>query len=79
MNIPPPLAALPRDERGYPVPYFASVAGGVPDFRQVDTAKHRRAVRKRLCGLCGQPISRKEEAAFVGGPLSSVGRVRLCT
>lgn len=58
---------LPRFGR-YPVPYFALMVDGVPDFRVVDTQKKSTAAIRKLCWICGQKISHPDRFCFVGGP-----------
>lgn len=86
--LPPRIARLPVDARGYPVPWFVewfhadgSVFGSIsdpiqpgdyPDFRVVSTRKMGLAVRNRLCWVCGGPLGRW--LAFVIGPMCAVNR-----
>jgi hypothetical protein len=61
--IPPRINLLPRDERGFPVPWFvqwmqdgkACLPGvGVPDFRVMDAAKFAQVLRgDHRCWICG--------------------------
>ena len=74
LDIPDGLRARPRDRRGYPVPFTATILkDGTPDFRVVDLSKVRLAASKRLCGLSGKRLKRKEGAWLVGGPVSGFG------
>lgn len=72
----PPLPAtmrrLPVDHRGYPVPWFVAWIDGKPDFRVVDSAKFRPAIKQRLCWLCGSPLG--AHFAFVIGPMCGITR-----
>ena len=68
--VPARIRALPVDRRGYPVPYFVQRGPGEPDFRIMDTQAAARAMRLRLCWVCGQPLGR--HASFVGGPMSEL-------
>lgn len=61
---------LPIDKRGYPVPWFVAWFNGEPDFRIVDTPKWGRAVRDRLCWVCGEKLGRWK--TFVSGPMCVV-------
>jgi hypothetical protein len=72
-EMPSRIAALPRDQRGYPVPWFVCVVDGVPDFRVVDGRKVVRAVSERRCFICGDVLGR--HLAFVIGPMCAVNRV----
>jgi hypothetical protein len=73
----PPLtgkvAALPIDERGYPVPWFVEWIDGKPDHRIMDRDKLRRAVRLGLCWVCGTPLGAYK--AFLVGPMCAINRV----
>lgn len=55
---------LPR-HGGFPIPYFALVKDGVPDFRVFDPEHYRLAIAKSLCGICGVHLGRK--IFFIGG------------
>lgn len=71
--MPPRIARLPVDDRGYPVPRFVTWIDGKPDFRLADTAWVRRAIVERRCFLCGEPLGRF--LAFVIGPMCAVNRI----
>jgi len=70
---PPAIAALPVDERGYPVPWFVAWVDGKPDHRIVDVAKPTKALHHQLCMVCGGKLSPKL-ATFVVGPMCVVNR-----
>lgn len=75
-TVPLPLhmRALPRDERGYPVPYNVAVGiDGKPAFKVQDILKVSRCICQRRCALCGKPIN--SLVGFVGGPLSIANRL----
>ena len=72
--MPPPIARLPRDKHGRPIPWFVHVDDdGVPDFRVIRVGGIRDAVMFGWCWVCGQPRGR--HAAFVIGPMCAVNRV----
>ena len=74
IGMPPRVARLDRDERGYPIPAWAIVdAHGKPDFHVLDLAKWVRLAQLRFCGICGDALGR--HMAFVGGPKSVARRV----
>src|SRR5215831_18617572 len=79
MTLRPELPPLPRRmkalpvDRGYPVPWFVEWIDGVPDFRIMDGRKLVRAVRERLCWVCGQPLG--SFLAFTVGPMCAVNRI----
>jgi hypothetical protein len=70
---PPRIAALPVDERGYPIPCFVGHNKGVLDFRVANTDHIVACVRKNLCWVCGQKLF--EEKVFVIGPMCAINRV----
>jgi hypothetical protein len=68
------IAALPVDERGYPIPFFVStLPDGSRDFRMADPNRRHECIRSKLCWVCGQPLGRFK--TFVIGPMCSVNRV----
>jgi hypothetical protein len=71
--LPPRLAALPIDGRGYPVPFFVAWPNGVPDHRIMDPAKWVRCVTEGLCWLCGQALG--IPVTFAIGPMCAVNRI----
>lgn len=66
------LAKLPI-VRGFPVPWFVAWFKGEAEFRAMDPHKHRKALRKRLCWVCGEPLG--HYATFVIGPMCAINRV----
>lgn len=72
-KLPSRLRTRPRDRRGYVIPWVQFVADdGTPNFAVLEEGKTRDALRRRLCGLCGQPMGR--HVYFVGGPLTVANR-----
>lgn len=71
-DIPPAIAELPCDERGYPVPYFVQWIDGKPDFRITDATRIRACKLAGLCWVCGKPLG--ETFSFVIGPMCAVNR-----
>jgi hypothetical protein len=69
--MPPRIAVLPRDVRGYPITFVTLVTDSGPDFTTLDGRKISEVVKLDLCGLCGGP--RGAYMAFVGGPKSIEG------
>ena len=73
----PPLPArmrkLPVSEAGYPVPWFVTWIKSAPEFRVITAEKIVIAHRRRLCWICGSPLS--AVGAFVLGPMCAVNRV----
>ena len=80
-DMPARIAKLPRDHRGFPVPWFVAYfdeergerCEPYPDFRVIDTPKIGRAVRERRCWVCGEPLGIHK--AFVIGPMCAINRV----
>lgn len=70
--LPPRIAKLPRNARGYPVPFFVAWINGVPDFRMVRPEVIRECVRKSLCWICGETLG--AQSTFAIGPMCCVNR-----
>jgi hypothetical protein len=69
--LPPRIAALPRDDRGYPIPYIVMRdATGKPQFTANDMALVYLAIRDGLCHVCGQAL--EDVVWFVGGAGSAL-------
>lgn len=71
------VLALPRDRRGYPVPWFVawidSGSGREPDFRVIAPGKIDQAITRQLCWICGTRIT--GNYTFVIGPMCAVNRI----
>lgn len=75
-NCPTAIKQLPRDDRGYPIPFFvATQPDGTRDLRFASGEKQVACVRGRLCWVCGKRL--RTIVAFVGGPMSLVNE-RFC-
>lgn len=72
VKMPPRIAALPRNARGYPVPFFVAFVDGVPEFRLARAEARTEAVRHKLCWVCGQRLGAFE--SFVVGRMCCVNR-----
>ena len=72
LAMPPEIARLPIDARGWPIPWFVDAPNGIPDHRVVDGRKFARAVRERRCWLCGGKLGRVK--ASVLGPMCAITR-----
>jgi len=80
--LPPRIARLPVDERGYPVPWFVQwvdenneptrTGCGRPEFRVVDSRKLATAVKSKLCMVCGQPLGAIKVSVL--GPMCCITR-----
>jgi hypothetical protein len=66
------MAGLPVDDRGYVVPWFVDWLDGKPEFRAMDRKKFFRAIRERLCWVCGARLG--VHVTFVGGPMCGINR-----
>lgn len=74
LDMPARIRALPVDPaRGYPVPWFVAWVDGKPEFRCADGAKFVRAVKEKLCWVCGDKLGTK--LAFILGPMCAVNRI----
>lgn len=77
-TLPARIAKLPIDPRGYPVPWFVDWIDGpdgpetVPEFRVMDPRKFVRAVKERLCWVCGEKLG--AWLAFPIGPMCAITR-----
>lgn len=66
VRIPERMAALPRDARGFPVPYVVlRDADGTPHFVVNDSELMLRCATMRLCGICGSAL--EQVVWFIGG------------
>lgn len=74
--LPPRLAGLPIDERGFPVPYFTLYINGKPDHRAMDMVKHDICRRNGLCWVCGKTLPRGDKFFLVGpvGAMNGISR-----
>lgn len=74
-SLPPMPAAverLPRDARGFPVPWFVAYVDGEPHFPTMDGRKLMRAASGDRCWVCGGLLDRVR--AYVIGPMCVVNR-----
>ncbi|MFJ6776798.1 hypothetical protein ACIQOV_38560 [Kitasatospora sp. NPDC091257] len=68
-DLPPALAARPRDEkRGLPIP-VVNMHDGAVDFVTINGTVALRLALGRRCSLCDEPLA--GPAAFLGGPKSA--------
>lgn len=70
--LPRRMQDLPLDERGYPVPWFVAWVDGKPEFRAMDPKKFVRAIREKLCWVCGERLG--VNVCFVAGPMCGINR-----
>lgn len=68
--VPPKMRLLPRDRRGYPIPWIVQRdLTGRPFFIVNDTEKTTACGRRKVCGICGRKLER--DAWMIGGPGSA--------
>ena len=67
--MPARIARLPRDPRGYPIPWNVLRANGTAFFTVNDDRRHWIAIRRSLCPICGEALGQWKW--FVGGPRSA--------
>ena len=70
-DIPIRMMDLPTD-RGFPVPWFVDWIDGTPEFRLMNGEKWKRAVREKLCWVCGKKLG--AYLCFVLGPMCGITR-----
>ncbi len=70
--LPPRMATLPIDDRGFPVPWFVAWVDGKPDHRVMDIDKMPRALQAHLCWMCGEPLGAFK--TFCIGPMCAISR-----
>jgi hypothetical protein len=75
--LPARMRDLPVDARGYAVPWFVAWIDGpdgkIPEFRAMDGRKFVRAIRERLCWVCGNRLG--SYLCFVIGPMCGINRI----
>lgn len=73
IEIPRALRTRPRDPRGYPVPYVVLVDDrGRAHFTVNDIRKLGKAIRSKLCAMCGRRMERSGGYWFIGGAGSAL-------
>jgi hypothetical protein len=71
--LPSNMAHLPIDpRRGVVVPWFVDWVDGKPEFRAMDSNKWARALKEKLCWVCGNPL--RGVFVFVAGPMCGINR-----
>ena len=74
IEAPASIRKLPIDEtRGFYVPWFVAFVDGKPEFRVADGAKFRRALKERLCWVCGRSLDNR--SCFPVGSMCVVNMV----
>jgi hypothetical protein len=70
--LPERMRDLEVDERGYVVPYFVDYLNGKPEFRAMDRGRFIRAIREKLCWVCGKKLG--VHFTFTAGPMCGINR-----
>ena len=70
--LPERIKRLPKDARGFPVPWFVVWYNGQPDFRITDADIKLLCITERRCWICGEPLD--SEMCFVTPPICAVYR-----
>jgi hypothetical protein len=72
--LPPRMAKLARDKRGYPIPYSTLILpDGTPDFAAANEPIRLKCIFDHLCPICGDKLD--YWVYFIGGPKSHESRV----
>lgn len=75
-NTPKEIWNLPKDKRGYPVPFFVDMRApkinGNPDFRVMSAESMTRCIKEKLCWICGKPLG--PVMCFPAGPMCGINR-----
>jgi hypothetical protein len=71
-TLPSRMLTLPVDDRGYVVPWFVDWIDGKPEFRAMNPEKWVRAIKNKLCWVCGDRLGRW--MSFVAGPMCGINR-----
>ena len=81
-EMPERIKRLPKNDRGYPVPWFVAwikddkpceVGQGEPDFRAIAPGKLAIAFSRKRCWICGDALG--VHKVYVIGPMCVVNRV----
>lgn len=73
-GIPSRVNKLPRDKRGFPVPWFVAWnAEGEPVFQAMDPAKLVAAIKFKRCWICGEQLGKF--STFTIGPMCVCNRL----
>jgi hypothetical protein len=72
-TLPRRMQFLPVDsDRGFVVPWFVAWVNGKPEFRAMDPQKFARAIKEKLCWVCGKRLG--VNMCFVAGPMCGINR-----
>lgn len=69
--IPELMKNLPKDSRGFPIPYVVLIDDNkVPHFKVNDDRRNERCIANKMCHICGVPLI-NSNIWFIGGMLSA--------
>jgi hypothetical protein len=71
--VPARIERLPKDKRGYPIPFFVAWQDGKPVFPAMDPAKMKTCMRANLCWICGETLGAYK--SFAIGPMCVCNRI----
>ena len=70
VKMPEAISRLKREERGYPIPFFASIGpDGKADLRIASASKPYICHKEKVCWVCGGSLA--AQSSFIGGPSSA--------
>lgn len=73
VEVPKQMRSLPKDRRGFPIPFIVMIDKAKrPHFPVSDQGRVGKAIRGRLCAICGKRMG--AEGWFIGGPGSFLSR-----
>ena len=56
--MPEGISKLPKDARGYPIPYIVAYRDGKPDFTTQDAEKFEDCLKNKKCHVCGEVMTK---------------------
>lgn len=70
-RMPRQMHHLPRTPLGNPIPWWVQTVDGTPDYRAISLDTIHKALRDRLCLVCGWGLGPRVAFLFAGGSLLS--------
>ncbi len=71
-SLPHRMRELPLSPTGWVTPWFVAWINGKPEFRAMDPEKFVRAIKQKLCWVCGGKLG--VNICFVAGPMCGINR-----
>lgn len=66
IEVPLRMRDLPKDNRGYPIPFtILRDSKGLPDFRRHDATLAGKSILHKICSICGHPLA--SDIWFISG------------